>query len=125
MAINLEEMKSRLEAKRRELRESLGELTEAQPQPIDAIQASEGTEDAEEAAVDINEMEDERAIRANERELLQEVEAALERIRQGTYGICTNCGRPISEKRLEAIPWASLCIDCEEQLEEAQGQEPE
>lgn len=118
MAINLDVMKERLEAKRRELRESLGELTEAQPQPIDAIQASEGTEDFEEAAVDINEMEDERAIRENERELLQEVEAALERIRLGTYGICTNCGQPIEEKRLEAIPWASLNLACQERLEE-------
>ena len=80
MAINLEEMKTRLEAKRRELRESLGELTEAQPEPIDPIQASEGTEDAEEAAVDINEMEDERAIRANQREA-----AARSRGGTGTY----------------------------------------
>ena len=34
------------------------------------------------------------------------------RIEDGTYGICTNCGRPISEERLEALPWAELCIDC-------------
>jgi DnaK suppressor protein len=121
MAINIDVMKQRLEAKRRELLMSLGELTEAQPQPIDPVQASEGTEDVEEAAVDINEMEDERAVRANERQLLQEVEAALERIRLGTYGYCTICGRPIEEKRLEAMPWAARDIAHEEQLEERQS----
>jgi DnaK suppressor protein len=68
-------------------------------------------------------MEDERAIRANQRQLLQEVEAALERIEHGTYGICTNCGRPIDEKRLEAMPWAPRDIVCEEQLEERQSDE--
>jgi DnaK suppressor protein len=116
MAIDLEAMKARLEAKRAELLQSIGDLTEASPQPVDPIEASEGSQEFEDAAVDINEMEDERAIRENERELLGEVEAALARIEQGTYGICTNCGQPIDEKRLEAIPWAALCITCEERL---------
>lgn len=119
MALDLNEMKRRLEAKRRELRENLGELTEASPTPVDPIEASEGSQDFEESAVDVNEMEDERAIRANERELLQQVNQALARIDNGTYGICANCNRPINEKRLEAIPWASLCLDCEEQLGQA------
>jgi DnaK suppressor protein len=120
MAIDIDKMKARLEAKRDELRRSLGELTEANPQPVDAIQASEGPQDFEESAIDITEMEDERAIRANERKLLNDVEQALERIRQGTYGKCTNCGKPIDEKRLEAMPWAALGIECEERLEEQQ-----
>lgn len=119
MALDLNEMKRRLEAKRRELRENLGELTEASPTPVDPIEASEGPQDFEESAVDVNEMEDERAIRANERELLQQVNQALARIDNGTYGICANCNRPINERRLEAIPWASLCLDCEEQLGQA------
>ena len=123
MAINLDEMKKRLEAKRSELRRSLGDLTEAQPQPVDPNEASEGPQDFEDAAVDVNAMEDERAIRANQRELLQKVEAALERIKQGTYGFCTNCGRPIDEKRLEAMPWAARDIVCEEQLEERRAAE--
>ncbi|HWH05467.1 MAG TPA: TraR/DksA C4-type zinc finger protein [Gaiellaceae bacterium] len=42
---------------------------------------------------------------------LREVEDALERIEAGTYGTCTKCGNPIAEERLEALPWASLCID--------------
>jgi DnaK suppressor protein len=119
MAIDLNEMRRRLEEKRRELRESLGELTEANPIPVDPNVASEGPQDFEESAVDVNEMEDERAIRANQRELLQQVNEALARIENGTYGICTNCNKPINEKRLEAIPWASLCLDCEEELHQA------
>ena len=43
--------------------------------------------------------------------LIVEIEAALERIDAGTYGQCSVCGRPIGEERLEAIPYATLCID--------------
>jgi DnaK suppressor protein len=48
----------------------------------------------------------------NEEELLTATDAALRRIEDGTYGICTNCGRPIGEERLQALPWTNLCIDC-------------
>jgi DnaK suppressor protein len=48
----------------------------------------------------------------NEEDLLKSIDAALERIEEGTYGICTNCGKPIGEERLEALPWTDLCIDC-------------
>ena len=43
--------------------------------------------------------------------VLAEIEAALQRIDDGTYGICTACGRQIPTERLEARPWASLCIE--------------
>jgi RNA polymerase-binding protein DksA len=43
--------------------------------------------------------------------LLEEIEAALGRIDDGTYGLCTTCGKPISAERLEAVPYATLCID--------------
>lgn len=48
---------------------------------------------------------------------LEAVNQALERIREGTYGICVRCGREISEERLEAIPTASLCLSCQQELE--------
>ena len=48
----------------------------------------------------------------NSEHVLTEIDAALKRIEDGTYGICTNCGRQIPEDRLEARPWATLCIDC-------------
>ena len=46
-------------------------------------------------------------------QVLQQIDVALARIEEGSYGICTNCGRPIPEERLEARPWATLCIDCQ------------
>jgi RNA polymerase-binding protein DksA len=45
------------------------------------------------------------------REMLVEIDAALQRIEDGTYGICEVCGKPIGAERLSAIPWARLCID--------------
>jgi RNA polymerase-binding transcription factor DksA len=45
------------------------------------------------------------------RETLVEIEAALQRIDAGTYGVCEGCGKPIGGERLAAIPWARLCID--------------
>jgi RNA polymerase-binding protein DksA len=42
---------------------------------------------------------------------LSEIDAALQRIEDGTYGICENCGKPIGAERLAAIPWTRLCID--------------
>ena len=48
---------------------------------------------------------------ANSEQHLGEIDAALKRLDDGTYGRCTKCGREISRDRLEAMPWASLCID--------------
>jgi RNA polymerase-binding protein DksA len=45
------------------------------------------------------------------RETLAEIDAALQRIEDGTYGICEVCGKPIGAERLAAIPWTRLCID--------------
>ena len=50
---------------------------------------------------------------------LADVEHALRRLDEGTYGICENCGRQISKERLEARPEATLCIDCQRQRETA------
>lgn len=47
-------------------------------------------------------------------DLLREIADALERLREGTYGTCPDCGMPISRKRLEAIPWARYCVSCQE-----------
>jgi len=49
-----------------------------------------------------------RALRSN----LHDVDRALMKLDAGTYGTCERCGEPIGEERLEAIPWALLCIDC-------------
>jgi DnaK suppressor protein len=47
--------------------------------------------------------------------LLRAIENALTRIRQERFGICEQCGQPISKARLEAVPWARQCRDCKEQ----------
>ncbi len=44
--------------------------------------------------------------------LLAEIDAALERIEAGTYGLCERCGNPIDRERLEALPYATKCIPC-------------
>jgi DnaK suppressor protein len=49
--------------------------------------------------------------------LLESIDAALARIDAGTYGTCVNCGRVIAPERLEAMPWATLCIDCKREEE--------
>ena len=56
------------------------------------------------------------AIRNVDREtvLLREVRAALRRIHEGSFGICLECETAISPKRLAAVPWARLCIRCQE-----------
>jgi DnaK suppressor protein len=62
----------------------------------------------------------------NERQVLNMVESALQRIREGSFGECINCGSEINAKRLEAVPWTRYCIACQEKkeqglLEDAQG----
>lgn len=57
---------------------------------------------------------------SNERQLLQMVEGALSRIREGTFGECISCGNEINAKRLEAVPWTRYCIECQEKLEKGQ-----
>jgi DnaK suppressor protein len=47
-----------------------------------------------------------------ERGILDEINAALARIDEGTFGACTECGAAISETRLKAIPYAALCVQC-------------
>jgi len=59
----------------------------------------------------------------NDRQLLQMVESALSRIREGSFGECISCGKEINPKRLEAVPWTRHCIECQEKLEKGQLEE--
>ncbi len=54
----------------------------------------------------------------SERKLLQETDDALQRIEQGTYGICEATGKPIAKARLEAKPWARYCVEYARMLEQ-------
>jgi DnaK suppressor protein len=59
----------------------------------------------------------------NDRQLLQMVDGALSRIREGTFGECISCGKEINSKRLEAVPWTRHCIECQEKLEQGRLEE--
>jgi RNA polymerase-binding protein DksA len=65
------------------------------------------------AATHVFEQQRDLALRERNEQHLAEVVAALERLDAGTYGTCTRCGRPVAPERLEAIPWAAHCIDCQ------------
>lgn len=61
---------------------------------------------------DNNEVENTLGLMDSERKLLAEIDDALGRISNGTYGICEGSGEPIPKERLKAIPWARYCIAC-------------
>jgi RNA polymerase-binding protein DksA len=65
------------------------------------------------AASQVFEQQRDLALRDRNQQHLAQVEAALARLDAGTYGACANCGRPIAPERVEAIPWAAYCIDCQ------------
>src|SRR5262249_41138954 len=50
----------------------------------------------------------------------RQLERALQRIEEGTYGVCIACDKPISAKRLQVVPWAELCLRCQERRDEHQ-----
>ncbi len=118
MTIDMKRMKHRLEAKRDELKSNISGLTEAHPTPTDPIEANEGPNDFEDQAVDFLEIQKEQSLLVNEQSLMTEVMQALKRIDEGIYGRCVVCGNPIPEKRLEAIPWASRDVKCEQKVEQ-------
>jgi DnaK suppressor protein len=51
--------------------------------------------------------------------LFRQLRAAMERLDDGSYGICLQCEEPISPKRLKAVPWAALCISCQETADQS------
>ena len=59
-----------------------------------------------------NEVHIQLKLKQTDAKILQAIEEALRRIEQGTYGVCRDCGEPIAEARLTAIPWTRVCIAC-------------
>lgn len=66
---------------------------------------------AETAAVTLD-REIDLTLQENARATLVQIERALAKLDEGTYGLCDKCGKPISEGRLQAAPFATLCVDC-------------
>ena len=61
-----------------------------------------------------NEVHIQLRLKQTDAKILQAIDEALMRIDKGTYGICRDCGEPIAEARLNAIPWTRVCITCKE-----------
>jgi len=68
-------------------------------------------------ATDMYDREFNLGLASNDRELLLKVEKALEKIREGKYGLCNQCKESISPARLSAIPYVETCLKCQEKLE--------
>jgi DnaK suppressor protein len=103
---------------RKRLRQELSEMEEHQFKTEEKPVADAGSEDdLVDVATETFEREKELALESSVQGLLKMVEEALLRVRDGTYGICGVCGKPIDSNRLRAIPYARLCIKCKEREE--------
>jgi DnaK suppressor protein len=79
--------------------------------------SDEGTEDIVDRANNSYNREFMFALSDTERQILIEIDDALQRMDTGTYGSCAHCSIEITKARLRALPWAKYCIDCQEQVE--------
>lgn len=116
----LEQFKKRLEERQQELRRGVAR-TEQDGRAAD----SETAQDIADKAANSYTKEFLFHQSNSERQVLQMVEGALDRIRMGNFGQCINCGEEINLKRLEAVPWTRYCIACQEKLEKGQLQAEE
>jgi DnaK suppressor protein len=110
-----------LEAERDRLTEELRAIEEHAPEVESAsVDATGGyDEDLADVASETFEREKGMAIENSVQELLHQVKEALDRMDEGTFGICRGCGRPIHPERLRALPYARLCIECKAREEQA------
>ena len=115
-AAMMERLKQKLLLKRRQL------LNEVREKHADNLEAgSDGIQDIADQATTAYTKEFLLSIGDTERQLLKQVDAALEKIRLKKYGQCERCGEMIGEKRLEALPFARLCIACQEEEEKGKA----
>ena len=78
---------------------------------------SEATQDPADMAANAYTKELLVSMSDNDRQLLNLIDEALERMDDSGYGKCVRCGQPLPEKRLEAVPWARHCVKCQEMQE--------
>jgi len=109
----MEELRSRLESEQKHLLSELEQI-EIDARPSEVRREGSPFGKREEEATESLELEkrlaDEKRVKTN----LAEIEHALHKFEEGTYGLCDSCGQPIAPERLEALPQASLCISCKE-----------
>ena len=104
-----QEIRQRLLAEKAELEKRVNQIHEHARDPLEA--------DSSEQAAQIGNVQVVSALETEAIEELAHINAALQRLEEGTYGICDNCGIEISPERLTALPAATLCVDCAAELE--------
>jgi DnaK suppressor protein len=112
MPVPYERLKEELLAEQARLTEQLAALTEVATED----NLGYGNHQADGASAAFDQAKD-LAIRLNADNLMKQVNAALRRFDNGTYGLCVECNKPIDTARLKAIPYADLCMDCQRKRE--------
>ena len=116
--IDTEHFKERLLAERARVQEALDYIHEEnRGQLEDDREEIPSDNHPGDAATSTFDRELDATLEGNEERLLQAIDAALQRIENGTYGICRTCGQPIDPERLEALPWTTQAIDCKRREE--------
>ncbi len=113
-AIDTERLKQTLLEERRRVTEAIEYLHEENPGTIkdeESDDAAAENHPADTASVTLD-REIDYSLEENSEHVLAEIAGALQRIEDGTFGLCQSCGNPIAPERLEARPWARQCIDC-------------
>ena len=108
-------LKSMLEDRRREIQDKLRSLRETLPTDATTVK------DAEEQSVDDFVQEMDFALMEMKAESLGKIDEAIRRLEAGVYGVCAECGTEIAAARLKALPFATLCVSCQEREENEQG----
>lgn len=109
-----------LETERTELAEQLKEIEETvfqAPQSEISGEVGYDSDDYADAGSATFEREKDLSIANNIQDLIDKINRALEKIEEGTYGICESCGNPIDSARLKALPSVVLCLDCKKREE--------
>ena len=110
MTIVLEKRRAELVAMRERITGAITHLHESE-EGIDEGRPARGREHQAEQATVLLEKEIDESIEGSVDHVVREIDDALTRIDAGTYGLCAVCGAPIPEARLDAVPYAILCVD--------------
>jgi len=111
MTIVFNLLRSRLEQEQKRLTEELEQLR-ASKRPTSERREGSPFGKREEEATESFELEKRLALEKRIKDQLADIEHALHKFDEGTYGLCDNCGQPIDPARLEALPQANLCLSC-------------
>jgi DnaK suppressor protein len=92
-------------------------LQQTKVSELNSLEADAVNPDRSDLATRYRQHERERVLTSQTEKQVAEIEEAIKRIEAGTYGTCTKCGNAIAAGRLEALPHAALCIQCQAALE--------